>query len=206
LNSNRLVEIIAGPVGSLETIAVPAVGDVRGIALICHPNPTQGGTNTNKVVQILAKTLSRRGYIAYCPNLRGVGQSAGTHDRGIGEVDDAAAVVNHARRQYGELPLVLAGFSFGTFVVAQLRQRIEADKLILAGPACGRFTLPAVPAGTLVVHGEQAEVIPFADVLDWARPQHLPVVVIPGCSHFFHGYLTQLSAIVDQCWKVTIKE
>ena len=193
-------EIIAGPQGGLETIVLPAVGETRGIAVIAHPNPTQGGTNTNKVVQMLAKIASRQGYVAYCPNLRGVGNSAGVHDRGIGEVDDVLAVLAFARARHGDLPLLLGGFSFGTFVMAQVCQQVEAEKIILCGPAVGRFPLPAVPAHTLVVHGEEDEVIPLADVLDWARPQALPVVVFPGCSHFFHGRLTHLQQVVERLW------
>lgn len=193
-------EIISGPQGALETIVLPAVGETRGIAVIAHPNPTQGGTNTNKVVQMLAKIASRQGYVAYCPNLRGVGHSAGVHDRGIGEVEDVLAVLAFARARHGDLPLLLGGFSFGTFVMAQVCQQIEAEKIILCGPAVGRFPLPAVPAHTLVVHGEEDEVIPLAHVLDWARPQALPVVVFPGCSHFFHGRLTHLQQVVERLW------
>ena len=193
-------EIISGPQGGLETIVLPAVGETRGIAVIAHPNPTQGGTNTNKVVQMLAKIASRQGYVAYCPNLRGVGNSAGVHDRGIGEVEDVLAVLGFARTRHGDLPLLLGGFSFGTFVMAQVCQQIEAEKIILCGPAVGRFPLPAVPAHTLVVHGEEDEVIPLAHVLDWARPQALPVVVFPGCSHFFHGRLTHLQQVVERLW------
>lgn len=193
-------EIIDGPQGGLETIVLPAVGETRGIAVIAHPNPTQGGTNTNKVVQMLAKIASRQGYVAYCPNLRGVGNSAGVHDLGIGEVDDVLAVLAFARARHGDLPLLLGGFSFGTFVMAQVCQQIEAEKIILCGPAVGRFPLPAVPAHTLVVHGEEDEVIPLAHVLDWARPQALPVVVFPGCSHFFHGRLTHLQQVVERLW------
>lgn len=193
-------EIIDGPQGGLETIVLPAVGETRGIAVIAHPNPTQGGTNTNKVVQMLAKIASRQGYVAYCPNLRGVGNSAGVHDRGIGEVEDVLAVLAFARARHGDLPLLLGGFSFGTFVMAQVCQQVEAEKIILCGPAVGRFPLPAVPAHTLVVHGEEDEVIPLAHVLDWARPQALPVVVFPGCSHFFHGRLTHLQQVVERLW------
>ena len=193
-------EFIAGPQGRLETIVLPAVGETRGIAVIAHPNPTQGGTNTNKVVQMLAKIASRQGYVAYCPNLRGVGNSAGVHDRGIGEVEDVLAVLAFARARHGDLPLLLGGFSFGTFVMAQVCQQVQAEKIILCGPAVGRFPLPAVPAHALVVHGEEDEVIPLVHVLNWARPQALPVVVFPGCSHFFHGRLTHLQQVVERLW------
>lgn len=193
---------VAGPVGALDTIVVPAQGEVRGIAVICHPNPLQGGTNTNKVVQTAARTLSRMGYACYCPNLRGVGQSEGLHDHGEGEVEDVIAVVEHARNEQGDLPLALAGFSFGGFVAARTRARIEADKLLLMGVAVGKYEIPTppVPAGTLVIHGEEDEVIPLSAVLEWARPQDLPVLVFPGAGHFFHGKLVRLGQMIERCW------
>ncbi|MDC7709906.1 alpha/beta hydrolase [Vogesella indigofera] len=193
---------IAGPVGALETIVIPAVGEQTGIAVVCHPNPTQGGTNTNKVIQTAAKALSQLGYTCYLPNLRGVGSSGGSHDHGIGEVDDVIAVVDYARQQHGALPLALAGFSFGGFVAARTRARIDADKLLLMGPAVGKYAIPTpeVPADTLVIHGEADEVVPLENVMVWARPQHLPVIVLPEAGHFFHGRLVQLAGLIKRCW------
>jgi alpha/beta superfamily hydrolase len=189
-----------GPVGQLETLVIaPKDGAPRGIALIAHPNPLQGGTNTNKVVQTTARALSQHGYICYCPNLRGVGNSGGEHDYGQGEVDDAQAVVDYARAQHGDVPLVLAGFSFGSYVAAQLRQRIDARHLIMLGAAVSpKYAMPHVPADTIVIHGEHDEVISLAQVLDWARPQSLPVVVFPGVGHFFHGKLVLLQQYVQR--------
>lgn len=194
---------INGPVGRLECLRLASsLENCRGIALVAHPNPLEGGTFTNKIVHTLAKTLSRQGYIAYCPNLRGVGNSEGAHDHGHGEVDDMAAVLAHARQENPACQrLVLAGFSFGTFVLAQLRQRLkdsEVEEMILVGPAISRYAFPNVPTDTLVIHGENDEVIALADVLDWARPQHLPVVVVPGVGHFFHGKLTLLADFVTR--------
>ncbi|MCP9757883.1 alpha/beta fold hydrolase [Aquitalea sp. S1-19] len=197
---NKLV--VAGPVGALDTLYVPAVGAVQGVAVICHPNPLQGGTHSNKVVQTAARALSQMGYACYLPNLRGVGDSAGQHDYGVGEVDDVIAVAGYARAEHGDVPLVLAGFSFGGFVAARTRARIEADKLLLMGVAVGKYPIetPVVPADTLVIHGEEDEVIPLSDVFNWARPQALPVVVLPGAGHFFHGRLIQLAALIKRCW------
>ncbi|NHR05418.1 alpha/beta fold hydrolase [Chromobacterium haemolyticum] len=195
-------QVVAGPAGGLETIVVSAQGEARGIAVICHPNPLQGGSNTNKVVQTAAKALSQLGYVCYCPNLRGVGDSEGQHDYGIGEVEDVIAVVEHARREQGDLPLALAGFSFGGFVAARTRARIASDKLLLMGVAVGKYETPTpeVPANTLLIHGEEDEVIPLSAVMDWARPQGLPVVVFPGAGHFFHGRLVQLAQTIQRCW------
>ncbi|MCG9081888.1 alpha/beta hydrolase [Laribacter hongkongensis] len=190
---------VPGPVGGLDTLVVSPDGPPRGVAVVCHPNPTQGGTHGNKVVQTCAKALASRGYVAYCPNLRGVGKSDGEHDYGHGEVDDVLAVAGFARAQFPGVPLILAGFSFGGFVAAHARQRTEADGLILMGPAVGRYPVPMpaeVPADTLVIHGEEDEVIALSTVLDWARPQSLPVVVFPGTTHFFHGKLVPLGRLI----------
>ncbi|WP_255990286.1 alpha/beta hydrolase [Chitinolyticbacter albus] len=196
---------IAGPAGRIECLRLDSALDaVRGIALVAHPNPTEGGSFTNKIVHTLAKTLSRLGYVAYCPNLRGVGNSEGEHSRGEHEPDDMAAVLAHARTEHpGVASVVLAGFSFGTLVQSRLRQRLsdaEVAGMILVGPAVSRYAFPQVPADTLVIHGEEDEVISLAAVLDWARPQQLPVIVVPGVGHFFHGRLTQLAQLVERYW------
>lgn len=195
--------MLAGPVGQLDTLVLDSAldGPARGIALVAHPNPTQGGTNTNKIIHTLAKLLSRRGYVAYCPNLRGVGKSDGVHDFGHAEVDDMAAVLAVAQAEHPGLPLILAGFSFGTYVQSQLCARLgeaAVQALILIGPATSRWQLPAVPAHTIVVHGELDEVVALQSVFDWARPQSLPITVLPGAGHFFHGKLTQLADIVNR--------
>ncbi|MGE4109232.1 MAG: alpha/beta hydrolase [Burkholderiales bacterium] len=185
-----------GPAGALETDINAPAEPPRGIALIAHPNPVQGGSKDNKVVTTLAKTFFGMGYIAARPNFRGVGASTGRFDEGNGETDDLLAVARHLRLQYGELPLLLAGFSFGAFVQTRVAQALEAEKLVLVGPAVNRFPAATVPAGTLVIHGEVDDVVPLAAVLDWARPQQLPVVVVPGGEHFFHGKLHLLADIV----------
>ncbi len=188
--------MIAGPAGGIETDINDPAAPRRGIALIAHPNPVQGGTKDNKVVTTLAKTFFTLGHVAARPNFRGVGASAGAHDEGRGETEDLVAVAGYLKRQYGELPLVLAGFSFGGFVQTRVAQRLKAQRLVLVGPAVNRFATETVPPDTLVIHGERDDVVPLAAVLDWARPQNLPVVVVPGGEHFFHGRLGLLSDIV----------
>ena len=188
--------VIDGPAGALETDLNDPGLPRRGIALIAHPNPVQGGTKDNKVVTTLAKTLFGLGYVAIRPNFRGVGASAGVFNQGNGETDDLVAVIRYAKARFGELPLLLAGFSFGAFVQTRVAQQVTAQRLVLVGPAVNRFPAATVPANTLVVHGEHDEVVPLAAVLDWARPQHLPLVVVPGGEHFFHGRLHLLAQIV----------
>ena len=188
--------MIDGPAGKIETDINDPGGMRRGIALIAHPNPVQGGTKDNKVVTTLAKAFFSLGYVTARPNFRGVGASDGEHDKGRGETEDLVAVAAHLRRRYGELPLTLAGFSFGSFVQVRVAKRVTAERMVLVGPAVNRFPAETVPPDTLVVHGEQDDVVPLTAVLDWARPQALPVVVVPGGEHFFHGRLNLLADIV----------
>jgi uncharacterized protein len=192
---------IDGPAGPLELVLnVPAAPPV-GLALVAHPHPLQGGTLDNKVVQTLARTFFALGYAAIRFNFRGVGASAGSFDDGHGETQDALAALAFGRRRWGDaLPVVLAGFSFGSFVQTRVATTIAAQRLVLIGPAVGRFALEKVPADTIVIHGEEDDVVPLADVFAWARPQSLPVTVFPGCGHFFHGRLPQLQQVVTGMW------
>lgn len=211
MNAQTEKRLIAGPAGALE-VAIDAVaesyeGRPRGMALICHPNPSQGGTMDNKVVQTMARAFVQLGYRAVRFNFRGIGKSEGAWDAGVGEIDDALAVLA-AVKDPGE-NFVLAGFSFGAFITSQAARRLpegplpdQAERLLLVGPATSRFDTAAVPADTLVIHGEIDDVVPLASVLDWARPQSLPVVVVPGVGHFFHGQLPLLKSIIVRNWQI----
>ena len=185
-------EFIAGPVGRIECAVDGPDGRAKGIALVAHPHPLYGGTLDNKVVQTLARAFVELGYQSWRPNFRGVGETEGTHDEGRGELDDLAAIVSHLK----PARLALAGFSFGAGVQVLLSQRVKAQKLVLIGVAVTRFELPPVALGTLVIHGEHDETVPLAAVLDWARPQDLPVVLVPGADHFFHRKLHILRGLV----------
>jgi len=194
--------LVDGSAGPIEVVHNLPEGPLAGIALVAHPNPVQGGTLDNKVAQTLAKTFFNLGYVAVRFNFRGVGQSAGSFDEGNGETDDALAVLADAKARHGDaLPVVLAGFSFGTFVQSRVAAQVTPERMVLVGPAVGRFPVGAVPADTIVIHGEEDEVVPLADVFAWARPQELPVVVFPGCSHFFHGRLPQLARTITGMWR-----
>ena len=196
---------LQGPSGVLECVCdLPALGTYQGTAVISHPHPLYGGTMHNKVVQTLAKAFVQNGWRAIRFNFRGVGASAGVYDEGRGEVDDLMSVIQATSE--ASQSLALAGFSFGAFVtshaVARLPSSLQLEKLVLVGTAASRFEVATLPTDihekTLVVHGEVDDTVPLASVMDWARPQSLPVTVIPGVEHFFHGQLPLLRMLVSR--------
>ncbi|MFC3682674.1 alpha/beta hydrolase [Hydrogenophaga luteola] len=192
-----------GPSGQLEVAIDRPVGPSRGVAVIAHPHPLHGGTLTNKVVQTLARAFVLCGWTAVRFNFRGVGASEGVYDEGRGELQDMLAVV---RSQAPDGPLCLAGFSFGGFVASQAMAALHAQrdiqKVVLVGPAASRFDVAVIPdelrLRTLVIHGEHDDTVPLQSVMDWARPQALPVLVVPGGGHFFHGQLPLLRELVQR--------
>ena len=190
--------IFAGPDGQLEGALHLPDSVPRGIAVVAHPLPTMGGTMDNKVVTTLTRAFVEVGYATLRFNFRGVGESAGNHDHGNGETLDAIAAAVFMRREYPDLPLLCAGFSFGAYVQARAALELHPQQIVLVAPAVGRFAMPDVPDNTLVVHGDLDEVVELDAVLHWARPQQLPIVVLAGADHFFHGRLTQLKQIVLQ--------
>ncbi|MDR1274871.1 MAG: alpha/beta hydrolase [Candidatus Accumulibacter sp.] len=196
--------------GIIEAI-VENPGAPRGIALVCHPHPLFGGENTNKVVQTLARVFAHLGYLAVRPNFRGVGGSTGTHNDGIGESADMLALIEEAKRRYGELPVALAGYSFGAYVQTRVARALAesgrpAQGMAIVGTAAGhieglrRYPTEAVAKDTIVIHGGRDETVPLANVLAWAEPLDLPVVVIPGADHFFHRRLHIIRDIVVSAW------
>jgi alpha/beta superfamily hydrolase len=192
---------LAGPAGRIQALRDRPQGEPRGSAVIAHPHPLFGGTMDNKVVQTLARAFVQAGWTAVRFNFRGVGASEGQHDEGRGEVDDMLAVVAAAAH---DGPLALAGFSFGAYVAARVLESRwparDVQQVVLVGVAASRFQVPVLPEAaherTLVVHGEQDDTVPLGSVLDWARPQSLPVTVVPGIGHFFHGQLPLLKNLV----------
>ena len=203
MNSATQRLAVVGAAGSIEcALDIPTAAS-RGLAVLCHPHPQHGGTMENKVVQTMARAFVQLGYRALRFNFRGVGASQGVWDNGIGEIDDALAVI-HAQRSAGEA-LVLGGFSFGGYVASHAAQRLAdsapAERLVLMAPAVKNFVMAAVPADTLIVHGETDDVVPLADLLEWARAPVMPVIVVPGSGHFFHGQLPLLKQIIVNAWR-----
>jgi uncharacterized protein len=204
MNSRTVRQMVAGPAGSIECAVDSPVGEPQGVAVICHPHPQHGGTMDNKVAQTLARAFVQLGWRAVRFNFRGVGASQGVWDEGRGETDDALAVIgsHRAADSVPVRPFMLAGFSFGAYVASQAAARLPDDakpqRLVLIAPSTQKQQMPAVPADTLVIHGEADDVVPLIATLDWARPQSLPVVVFPGVGHFFHGQLALLKNVVVQ--------
>ncbi|HMN94633.1 MAG TPA: alpha/beta hydrolase [Hydrogenophaga sp.] len=197
MNAQTEYLLLNGPAGPIELALDRPAGDSRGHAVIAHPHPLFGGTLSNKVVQTLGRAAVQGGWTAVRFNFRGVGRSAGQYDEGRGELDDLLSVIEGVA---DDGPLCLAGFSFGAFVTSHAVARLHAvrpiDRVLLVGTAASRFQVEAVPAElhpqTLVIHGESDDTVPLSSVMDWARPQALPVLVVPGGGHFFHGQLPLL--------------
>jgi alpha/beta superfamily hydrolase len=229
MNSRTKLIQIDGIVGPIEmSIDLPdelkndPSFQVRGLALVAHPHPLMGGTMDNKVAQTMARSFNQLGYVSVRPNFRGVGATAGVHDDGVGELEDLLHVTEWMQtpsswsqfeatssqswiNSANTLPLVVSGFSFGSFVGSHLVQRLAelgrpAERLVMVGSAAGKWTLAQVPANTILIHGELDETIPLIDVLDWARPQELTVQVVPGADHFFHRRLHCIRNIITGAW------
>jgi alpha/beta superfamily hydrolase len=200
MNSQTVRQSVAGPAGAIECAIDSPPGTAHGIAVVCHPHPVHGGTLDNKVVITLARSFLQLGYRVVRFNFRGVGASEGAWDEGQGEVDDAVAVI--AQYRDPAQPFMLAGFSFGAYVASQAAARLPEDakplRMVLVGPSTQKQQMANVPADTIVVHGETDDVVPLAATLAWARPQALPVIVLPGVGHFFHGQLTLLKNVLVQ--------
>ena len=229
MNSRTQVISIDGIVGPIEmAIDLPdqLKSDpsfmVRGLALVAHPHPLLGGTMDNKVAQTIARAFNQLGYVSVRPNFRGVGGTAGIHDEGVGELADLLHVSdwmrhphtwmnNELTEQYiwtnsiANLPLVVAGFSFGSFVGSHLIKALAdlgrpAERFVMVGSAAGKWELLDVPKDTILIHGELDETIPLANVFDWARPQELTIQVVPGADHFFHRKLHCIRTIILGEW------
>ena len=201
---------LEGPAGRIECLLERPAGSVRGFAFIGHPHPLYGGSLENKVTATVARAFLALGWVAVRPNFRGVGESTGVHDHGVGETQDFLFLVDQVPRlaQWKLLlpapaPIALAGFSFGTYVAARVAQELAqrarpVQAMVLIGAAAGKWPMPRVDPATLVIHGEVDETVALSDVLAWARESDVPVIVLPGADHFFHRRLTTLKRLIIQ--------
>ncbi|MGB4117742.1 MAG: alpha/beta fold hydrolase [Polaromonas sp.] len=202
MNAKTQKSTVQGAAGAIEVaIDTPAGSTSKGVAVIAHPHPLFGGTLDNKVVQTMARAFTQCGWTAVRFNFRGVGATEGTHDEGRGELDDMLAVVAHTAPAGA---LCLAGFSFGAFVTTHAFDKLhttrQIDKLVLVGTSVVRSAAAPIEAAehfkAIVIHGEADDTVELSAVMDWARPQSLPVTVVPGGGHFFHGQLPLLKSLV----------
>ena len=195
-------ELISGPAGRIECALDRPAATPLGLAVVCHTHPQGGGTLDNKVSVTIARACIDVGWASVRFNFRGVGASEGAWDDGVGEVEDALAVIAEWRRrdEFAGKPLLLGGFSFGGFVAVEAASRLADDakprRIVLVGPSTEKQAVRSVPADTIVIHGESDELVPLAATLAWARPQNLPVIVFPGVGHFFHGQIALLKKIL----------
>ena len=201
---------LPGPAGALEALLETPAGEDGAAAVapavfgvVCHPHPLYGGTLDNKVVYTLARAFEECGAPVVRFNFRGVGASAGTHDAGRGETEDALAVIAYGRARWPGAALWLAGFSFGAAIAVRAAARASPARLVLVAPGVSRVAMDAVPSPRcpwLLVQGDADEVIEPADVLQWAARQTVPPVLrtFPGAGHFFHGRLHELRRTVVQ--------
>jgi uncharacterized protein len=204
MNSHTERLMLQGTTGQIEALRDLPEGISKGIAIICHPHPLFGGTMDNKVVQTLARAFVQTGWTALRFNFRGIGQSSGAYDEGRGEADDLRALIKQLAPTGSAL--ALAGFSFGSFVASQVlaeaAQSHDLQKIVMVGTAASRFAVASISSKLhdklIVVHGEQDDTVPLASVMDWARPQLIPVTVVPGGGHFFHGQLPLLRGLVGR--------
>jgi uncharacterized protein len=202
MNANTQRVMLQGAAGQIEALRDLPEAVSKGIAIICHPHPLFGGTMDNKVVQTLARAFVQTGWTALRFNFRGIGQSGGVYDEGRGEADDLRALIKQLAP--ANSALAMAGFSFGSFVASQVLQEAarshDLQKIVMVGTAASRFAVASIPTELherlLVVHGEQDDTVPLSSVMDWARPQVIPVTVVPGGGHFFHGQLPLLRGLV----------
>lgn len=191
------------PGGRMETVIDDPGGSTddsgrKGLLLIAHPHPLQGGSMDNKVVHTLARVATDHGHVAVRPNFRGVGMSEGEYDKGIGETEDMLAIVEFVSRNYPDLPWRLAGFSFGAYVQHRVAQRIRTDCVILVAPAVNLYDFDVPAPGATIIHGDLDEVVPYPEALAWASQHDVPLRVIPGSDHFFHGKLAELKQAVSE--------
>ncbi len=208
MSVQRQTPELSGPAGKIQAVMEWAVDQPTFIALVCHPHPLFGGTMDNKVVTSLCRAARDAGGVALRFNFRGVGTSQGAHGGGFTETEDLLAVVSWLRQRWPDVPLWLAGFSFGSFVAFRGAAALAAAgnparHLLLVAPPVHNNDFDAVAApgcALTVVVGEQDEVVPVDEMLGWvaASPLEPDLVRFPGTGHFFHGQLTELAEVARQ--------
>ena len=195
--SQRLT--LEGPAGVLEARLDLPAGEAAvpsAFAVVCHPHPLYAGTLDNKVVHTLAKACNDLGVPAVRFNFRGVGASHGAYADGLGEIEDALAVVAWGRQRWPHAAPWLAGFSFGAAVAVRASATAIPERMVLVAPAVDRIdirgVMPACP--WLVLLGDADDVVSPARMLEWTDglDPKASVQVLAGAGHYFHGRLSDL--------------
>jgi alpha/beta superfamily hydrolase len=196
---------IEGPAGELEArIDAPAEDqEPVAVAVICHPHPLHGGTLEHKVPFTVARALQGLGAAAVRFNFRGVGRSGGSYGEGVGEVDDAIAVIEWAREHWQLDRLWLGGFSFGAAVAFSAALRTPAERLVTVAPPVQRLAMPTASRPDcewLVLQGSNDELVEAAAVQAWLRSFRPPprFELLEGADHFFHGRLADVRRVVTE--------
>ena len=202
-NSCNLPDFITGQVGQLQIkTSLPKSSQITAVAVICHPHSLFGGTLDNKVVYQLARSFNTIGAVSVRFNFRGVGESEGAYDEGVGEQDDLLAVIEWAKTQWPETPLWVGGFSFGAYVALQSVRRIQPDWLVTVAPPVTRFPMTNIDPAIkhwLLIQGMQDEIVSADAVLEWAQSRSAKPVIekVAGAGHFFHGKLLIIDEILQ---------
>lgn len=190
---------IPGSCGDIEALIHIPSQPFHQMAVICHPHPLYGGTMHNKVVYTLVRTLQELNRATLRFNFRGVGKSAGRYGNGEGEVDDLDSVLSWLKNAYPDASLLLAGFSFGSYIALKAAKKYALDHLILVAPPVENFpvaTLPLPECPVIVVQGDADEIVSSQKVFDWVKTlSPAPTLIhMHGAGHFFHGRLGDLKA------------
>lgn len=202
--TTETIFLLPGPTGQLEVLTVPAPNTEKNItAIICHPHPLHGGTMNNKVVTTLARTFKELGMRTVRFNFRGVGKSEGVYGNGIGEVDDLLAIIKWVKQVCPRDEVLLAGFSFGSYIAACGAHRFPVKQLVCIAPPLEHFPfddLYPFPCPWLVVQGEEDEIVSPQVVFNWLASLPKPPIIIrmPNTGHFFHSKLVELRELLIQ--------
>lgn len=208
--ANETKLMIPGPCGDLETvITCPPEARHDYFAVICHPHPLHGGTMNNKVVTTLARSFNTENICALRFNFRGVKGSAGQHADGLGESEDLLAILNWLHELKPKIKILLAGFSFGSYIAYRAAHQWPIHLLITVAPPVHHYDFELFPKPTcpwLVLQGEEDELVPSDQVFAWLSSLSKPpkIISFPDTGHFFHGQLSLLKQELQSALKELI--
>ena len=205
---NTATILLKGKAGDIEVLITrpETISESDPITIISHPHPLYGGSMTNKVVYILAKSFSELNSITVRFNFRGVGKSEGTYDEGLGEADDLQEIIEQLKQWRPQAPIWLAGFSFGAYVTLRAQEYIQAEKLLLVAPPVNMYPfheLAEINIPWVVIQGGKDEVIDASVVENWISERTNPpqVIWMEDAGHFFHGKLNDVKDALLQAWQ-----